>query len=359
MVLQVAKTVYETTPDKTLAAVDVYAKTVSTEPVNSETKAPDALNQKALEGLNPNALTKLYTDFNKDFKDPTKSLTQALATLNSVIKNPKEFTQSLTKDILGDTLRSVGYKGTADDVVKMIKDGPNAQNILNIVGNSNADLKVIIGDVEKMVAGKDLSTVNGISALIGDLTGNDNLLKVLNISPQMSVVKSFIDQAMQLRLPAAVDLLVDSIESHNDRRDLRLYSTLNAANNSDLEFIDKQLDDPEIGAGAISGMFPTIVSTLLSNYVLINRTPTELEAAALITTLDKLDPNWLSYDRDGVMITNVSDLASATEDALSVLLKDDRTFIAANIARQMDTQNMTVATLAMRKYTPPAILNTK
>lgn len=359
MAIQVAKTTYETTPDKKLAAVDVYAKDITSQPINSETSIPDSLKGSYPENYMPNSLNKLYTDFNKDFKDPTKSLSQALDVLNGVVKNPKEFTKSLSKEILGDTLRSVGYKGTSDDIVNYIKDGPNSTNVLNILGNSNADLKVIIGDVEKMVANKDLSTVNGISSLIGELTGNSNLLKILDISPKISVVKGFIDQAMKLRLPEAVDLLVDAIDNDDDKRDLKLYSTLNAAYNSDLDFINTQINDATIGVGAITGIYPTITSTILSNYILTNKVPSSTEAAKLISTLNSLDSKWMTYTRNGKTINSVSDMASATEDAIEVLLKDERTYIMATLARQLDTKNMVEVTLAMRPYTPAAVLTTK
>lgn len=357
MVLQVARTTYETSPDKKLAAVDVYTATVDSTPINNETKLPTTSNNISDIGYTPNSLSKLYTETSKAFKDPTKTLDQALSILGGVVKNPREFAKSLTNDILADTLRSVGYKGTSDDLVNMLKQTPSSTNILDILGNSDADLKVIIGDVEKMVASKDLGTVNGIASLVNELSGNDNLIKVLNISPKISVVKSFMNEAMKLRLPEVVDLLIDTIDSEDDKRELKLRSTLNAAYNSDVSFINNQINDPNIGPGAIGGMYPTIVSVFLSNYVLVNAVPTAEQAAILITMLDKIDSNWLSYDRDGHSIHNLSDLSTASEDAIAILLKDERTFLPATLSRGLDLEDITVATLKLRPLTPVSVLS--
>ena len=70
---------------------------------------------------------------------------------------------------------------------------------------------MVIDGVEQSIAGKDLSSATGVASLIGELTGNSELVKVLDISPKVSVIKSFVDHAMKLRVPEAVDLLVDSI----------------------------------------------------------------------------------------------------------------------------------------------------
>ena len=356
MAITVAPTTYETKVDKKLATVDVYAEAVKTNPVNNETKQPVALANNKLENFTPNETNKLLSDKLNTFKDKTVSLKQALDKIGSVVKNPKDFTDNLTKGILTDTLKSVGYKGNGADIASLIKNGPNSSNLLDMLGNSNPNVKVIVGDVEKIISSKDLGSVTGIASLISELTGNANLIKILNISPKLAVVKSFIDQAMKLRLPEVIDLLMDTMDSEEDLRQLKLHSCLNAAMNSDIGFILKQLNDRDIGRGAIVSLYPNLVSIILENYRLDHMVVTPNDVSVLIQVLSRLDPKWLVYNRNGTEIDDISKLAKASDDALRVLKKNNATYVPALLARSTEGTDMVTTTLNMRPYTPASVL---
>lgn len=356
MVIKVANTAFETTPDVKIAVVDVYAPSVPVVPTNSEVATPTVLDSKGVGGFALKESGDLFSTAAKAFKDKNKSLKQAIDEIGSIAKNPREFTEKLSGAVLNDALKSVGYKGTGSDIVKVIKDGPNSTNILHVIGGMSDELKIVTGNVEKMISGKDLGSVNGIASLIGELTGNDDLLKVLNISPKLSVVKSFVDMAMGLRLPEAVDLLVETMDSAEEKRLLKLFSCLNAAMNSDLDFIVKQMNDSSIGVGAILSLYPELPQAILSSYKTIEQPGTKEDATKLIGVLNRLNPNWMRYKRGSVYINDLQCLTTASDDALEILIYDDVTRVPAMLARSTSSLDMISGTLAMRPYTPAKIL---
>lgn len=356
MVIKVANTAFETTPDVKIAVVDVYAPTVPTVPVNSEVATPSVLDSKGLTGFNLKESGELFSTAAKAFKDKNKSLKDAIKEIGSIVKNPREFTEKLGGAVLADTLKSVGYKGTASDIIKIAKDGPNTTNILHALGGVSDELKVVTGDVQRMIAGKDLDSVNGIASLIGELTGNNDLLKVLNLTPKMSVVKGFIDMAMVLRLPEAVDLLVDTMDTHDEKRMLKLFSCLNAAMNTDLDFLLKQMNDPAIGVGSILSLYPELPEVILTSYKTINQPGTKSDGIKLVGILKRLNPNWLKYKRENVIINDLQSLTTASDDALDVLKYVDETCVPAMLARTTTSLDMVSGTLSMRPYTPAKIL---
>lgn len=352
MAISVAKTYFETEPNKELIVVDVYGETPGSEPVNGEASVPSAPGA-TIDSILPKTVTELL---DKTFKDPNKSLKEAMAEIGAIVKNPREFSEKLGKEILGDTLKSIGYTGTVDDAVKAIRAPVNLKAIMTGMGESNAQLKVIIDGVEKAIDGKDLSTANGVAALIAGLTGDDNLMSVMDVGPQMSVVKGFIDKAMELRLPEAVDLLIETFDKEDEKNKLKLYSTQNAALNGDIDFINKQIDNNDIGPGAIMALNPDLIYTTLMNYSLNGESPTVEHATKLLEILNKLDKNWMSYERDGVRIEDLSAVANASHDALRVLMKNESTMTAAIIASGLDDSDLVTATLNMRPFTPPEVL---
>lgn len=354
MAISVAKTVYETKAYKPLAAIDVYGEPEKGDgPINNETKIPEALANGTLDIFSPKGTAQLK---DKIFKDVGKSLEKALSEIGEFVKNPKDFRDALSKEILGDTLKSIGYTGTLDEAVQAIKKPINFRDVLGGMGDANPALKVIIGDVEKMIDGKDLHTATGIAALLSGLTGNDGLMQVLAVSPKVSVVKGFIDMAMELNLPGAIDELIKTVDDKEEQRQLKLHSTDNAAYHTSLDFLLGQIEDTDIGAGAIVSLYPDINTTTLENYKIKGETPTPEETVLLLNVLNKIDPFWMSYNRNGTPINDLSTLATASDDAIRVLMLDERTYAAALLVKQLKTDDMVTATLNMRPYTPPSVL---
>lgn len=356
MAIKVANTAFETSPDVKIAVVDVYGATVPVTPTNSEVATPSVLDSKGIGGFQLKESADLFSTAAKTFKDKSKSLKQAIDEIGAIAKNPREFTDKLSGAVLGDVLKGVGYKGTANDIVKLIKDGPNSTNVLNAIGGMSTDLKVITGDVQKMISGKDLGSVNGIASLIGELTGNNDLLKVLNISPKMSVVKSFVDMAMGLRLPEAVDLMIEAMDTVEEKRLLKLFSCLNAGMNTDLDFIVKQMNDKDIGVGAIMSLYPELPQVILSSYKIIDLPGTNSDATKLVLVLNRLSPTWMQYKRGTMVIDNLQCLTLASDDALDVLVYNDTTRVPAMLARSTASLDMVTSTLSMRPYTPAKVL---
>lgn len=360
MALTPTKTTFETGPENKVATVDVYGK-VTTKPVNnvkSNSTVNDAANINAYQPASK--LDSLFKETIREFQDPNIRLSDTLNRMSNVIKNPKEFANSIGNALLSDTLTSLGYKGSIDGVVNVINNGhPNTTDLLNIIGGVNDDLRVIVGTVEKAINYGDFNSVNGIANFVAELTGNDSLIKTLDIGPQMLMVKTVMNQAFSLRLPEIADILIDSFSNRDEQRKLRLYATYNAAQYSQLKFINRAVGDIDIGSAAIIGMFPDLPNEILKNYTISeedkNKSLLSL-SNELITLLLSLDKECFYYTRNGVRINSFEVMNNASDDAINVLKMNDQTFIHACLAESYKATNITELTLKMRPYTPVNIL---
>lgn len=353
MALEVKRTTYETGTDKALIVVDVYNDGEHTRTVNNETRTPAGIDNKSLEGFIPKGATDIAAG---GLKRPDFTLKDAMGLLTDVIADPRGFRSSVGDVVMGNVLSSMGYTGSIDEVIKSYSDPVNLRDVLKVAGENNEQLKVIIDGLEKTIDSADLKTVNGISEVIGGLTGNTELIKILNLGPSLSIVNGFIGEAMRLELPGAVDVLINSIDDKESKRKLKLHSTRQAANYGDIDFIDGELGVDGVGAGAILALTPDIISMILQNYRLGGETPTNAHAQKLLSVLNKIDGNWMSYKRGRDDIDNLSYLTEASDDAIRVLLKEPATYVAALISGQLETTDMIGYTLDMRPYTPSSIL---
>lgn len=353
MSLEIQRTTYETGSDKKLIVVDVYSDQEPNKPINNEVSTPAGLNNKSLEGFIPKEATEIS---NAVSKRPDITLKDAMTMLTDVVKDPKAFRKSVGDRVMNNVLSSMGYTGTIDEVIKSYSEPVNLRTVLNAAAESNEQLKVIIDGVEKTIDGADFGSITGISEVVAGLTGNTDLVQILNLGPSLSIVNEFIGEAMRLELPGAIDVLVNSLEDTDSKRKVRLYGTRQAATHSDLAFIEQQIENRDVGAGAIVSLTPDIISVILKNYRLPNGSATREDATSLIRVLNKLDTKWMKYHRGEDYIDNLSYLTEASDDAIRVLLKEPSTYVAALISGQLETSNMVDYTLGMRPYTPASIL---
>ena len=353
MTVDVKKTTFETDAVKKLIVVDVYNEPEPNTTINNEVDTPSGLGNFGIEGYTPKQVTALSKDLGKK---PDFTLKDAMTLLTGVVDDPTDFRESIGDTMMNNVLGSMGYSGTIDDVIKSYSDPINLRTVLTAAGENNAELKVIIDSVEKTIDSADLKSVNGISQVIGGLTGNTDLVKILNLGPSLSIVNEFISEAMRLELPGAVDVLISSIDDNDSKRKLKLYGTRQAASYADLDFLENQINDSAIGAGAIIALTPDIVSIVLQNYKLYGASPTREDAERLLRILNKLDSKWMKYQRGEDYIDNLSYLTEASDDAIRVLLKEPSTYVAALISGQLENNDMVEYTLNMRPYTPASML---
>lgn len=368
------RTVYETGSDKKLITVDVYGETPDGKPINSEVAKPTSDTQKNPELFIPKTVQDLY---DKTLGQSDRPYEKAYAEIKKIVKNPDEFKKSLTKDMAEKVFHAVGYTGTVDSVLTPIKFPRNKKDLLANLSEKNDFFKIFVKEdlpeSEPVHVGVDVrdgmgvtdvyevneqysQRVNTLTNVAGQLSGDERTLDVENGNARLSFIKSYVDEAMELRLPKVVDQLISSIDSTEDQRKLKLYSVINAATHGLIDFIYTQVNDVTIGAGAIMAINPNLVEVILTNYSLGEDRPNIAKAKYLVDLLMKLDANWMTYVRGSDSIIAIDALYNATYDAIRLLIKDERTEYVAILAKDKITNDAIVQTLSMRPYTPATIL---
>lgn len=346
--MNLAKTNFVNAPSQETAVVDVYGTnaTATTDPINNFKEAPTTGTD--ISGFLPS-----------NAEDPFKGMgllnddkfVKAVGKLESVIRDPKAFAKSLGNDLAKDVFASVGYTGDLDGVIATIKDPEQLKaNALAALATQD-EVKVLINGVESVIKNNDLSTANGIAAAISELTGNTTLLKITQISPMLSMVKSLVDNAMRLNLPGAVDALIDVVEDSKERNRLKLNSVLSAASNSDLDFIRSVFDDEDIGVSKVRALYPNLIQVLLSSYRLRSEKDFKAETKKLEDILNRFNSRWYLSKRAGAEIIDISTMSAISNDAVKALSTNPKLCAIVNAAKSVRTQTDLIAyTLSNRVY---------
>lgn len=347
----IAKTTFETGPNSKLAAPDIY-KESTTEPTNALKTAPTAVPVTGNDKFTPpikdkSPLSQLLTQY----KDPSNSVKDMVDRFNNVVNNPKELRNVVGKEVLGTMLTHAGFKGNIEDVKGLIGSNPSTKDILGILGQTNEDLKIVVGGIETVMEG-DLSTVTGVAELLQQITGNSDLIKVLDLTGKIAAFTSAIDIAMEFRIPEIIDLLIDDIKDEKEQRRVRLSSCMSAARHSDLDFIIACCNDSKIGTHAVISTFPDLVTVILENFKFTNEEEINNHAASmkLVNLIFRLKPKWLEYSRNGKKIASVQSMGKISDNAVTALSLDERTLIAANIAKAFPPTDSIKETLITRNY---------
>lgn len=370
MSLVVTRTTYESGSDKKTVTVDVYGENPDGSPINGEVNNPGLLQQKPPDTFIPKTLKDLYDSTLGQKEDPYGKASEAL---KKIIKDPTELGKSLSKDMAEHVFKTIGYPGTVEGLLTPIKVPKNKRELLANLGEKNQFFKIFVKDPDsespELNLGFDVNAglavdgeyeadaayynrVNALSHVLDENTTDAQLVSVYNPTPRMGLMRGYIDEAMDLRIPNGVDIILDSFEDPEEKRALKVLCTMNAAIRSDILFIKKQLEDPDIGAGPIMSLTPNIINLILTNYRLLGTQPTAEEAKFLIDILDMLHDQWLTYRRGSKDILDVSALNKASEDAIKTLLKDKRTELVAILSKNSYASNPVEYTFDMRPYTP-------
>ena len=316
---KLTQTTFTTGWDDKLAAVDVYTRNPSdTNPTNS---APDTTTTSNADmiGIVQQAKS-AATEYSKKIPSLDKKAFQYGYIVSNAIKEINKSggfnSKNISDYVLKEVAKTKGYTGI--DNISNVVNLSSGVNIKNVGAALGGQYKVILDGVE-LVRNGDFSTADSVVKLIGQVTGDTQLAKVINASDEMAMLHGLVDLSVKIKIPELATKIIDKVKTKRDKTALQKTAINAAADVGDAEYLQSIV----IGNDGLD-LDPTAsktVPTLLMNYT---RSNTDINVStqeynSFVDMLRALDANWDKTDRDGKMITNLSVFQDCSLDAKKVL----------------------------------------
>ncbi len=214
--------------------------------------------------------------------------------------------------------------------------------------NPNSELATLFVDGQKYT-NKKYKDVDSLANLISSITGNAQVIKVLDLEGENALFGTIIKSAIALGVPKAIDQILDKISDEKLRKKLMVDNLEISARMSDLVTVNKVLD--EIGVEKALTKVPKLINVLLTFYRIPETKKPESIASLktkLLTLLNRINPTWSDTTRNGVTIKNLEPFTYSSKDARTLFTTDDNYRTLAMIAPTYKSEN--VMRLLRRSY---------
>lgn len=301
---RLANTIFSGSGKETMLVQDAY-KVSTSEPRNSLFDTVKGIYGDAVSGLYANKnsvreLASIIAQAKSGNINKAEMLERALGAMGTSL--PSLLGQ------LGGTIMN-GISGAAGSLI-----GPNAAK----------DIGIIYNNAKLLVSVKDISNAQDMADFLGELTGNSDLLRVINIEAESSIFAGILTQVVSFGIPGLVDDVVAQIQNEEVKKNALQYLSSSSVNGSDLVMINKIIDT--IGITAFLEQNPDGVNRTLSNFFFGTLdTPDTYPAkrAQLIATLVKIDPHWSETLRNSVYVPYLGPFSVASTDAKKLLVMEE------------------------------------
>lgn len=293
MTVSVKPMVYVGTPKDELVVVDVYGGKVPNSPTNLLKSVEKSTNNALAKALVMNkdgaSLFRKAADFvlsGKSFngRDFAKHM------LGEVFPNARASIEDLKGELLNTVGASLGLNAeTAMAAYRATKDG-DYNDVLDVLATTNPIARFYVQGREIVKRAEDIEDVSDLFSLAGDIFGNSEIGKVLNLGEEFKVMKSLVDTAISLRVPELADYLIDKVDEKN-REKLMRNMVYASATHGDANTIYRYLE--LINATELYNEEPDILKYFIQNYKFPEETgPTKENMDKVLAILDKINPGW-------------------------------------------------------------------
>lgn len=358
-----ARTSFESGVDESLATPDVYGGGAPTDPlgaIRDSINSGTSIQGMSLESLGGDGgmlggLGKILSSDMKTFTEQFGKYEKGISVVTNVLNGDKSLIENLKTNMVSDLLSSAGFGTTATKAATSLINGENPMDVVGNLARANPDLKLIMDGVETVVAAKDVDSIEDLLAVAGKISGMDGLGKLLNIGPQLGIIKGLVDKANFLGIPELAKALTNTIKNPKDKKKVELGASLGAAQGANLTMLDDII--ARHGAAAVSGMYPLIVGQILSSYRYPNETKyaTLSEANKLVSLCDQIEPDWMHEKRYGRECISTRYLVNVSKDAKELLYMLDETREAAMVGGKYPATSIMGLAQRQYPYTPMAL----
>lgn len=352
-----ARTSFESGADETLATPDIYGGNTPDTPIGAMRDSINEGNSISIPGIGDGfgGLGELLSQDMASFSAAYGKYEQGIKAVTSVLNGDKSLIENLKTNMVGDLLTSAGFGKTATQLAGSLINGDNPMDIVGSLAKANPNLRLIVDGIETVVGAKDIDSIEDLLAVAGKLSGMEGLGDLLQIGPQLGIIKGLVDKANFLGIPELANSLMKTIKDPSDKKKVELGASLGAAQGGNLTMLKDIIG--KHGAAAVSGMYPQMVGQILSSY----RYPTDKkyatvsEANNLISICNELDKDWMHENRESNRVISMRYLTTVSKDAKELLYLLDSTREATMVASKYPSTSLMGLAQRQYPYTPMAI----
>ena len=232
-----------------------------------------------------------------------------------------------------------GGSGILNQLTAGVKDKLTGQ--LGVSSDLFDKMKVTLGNLSSGYQNGDLNSARGIFDLMGRFCGDSDLFKMVDLGAQTNLLSGLIDQAMSFGFSDAIDRLIDSSQDSKVTTISLENNIRTAVERADLTAINIIADN--IGALRITSRSPEAVVTILARYrIPAGKKDTDYPTlwTALKETLDRIDPHWLTVERNGESLLNLASFRNASDDVKKIAGNDPQIGVLLMIAKDYPSVNL-------------------
>jgi len=180
---------------------------------------------------------------------------------------------------------------------------------------------VVYNNAQLILSVANISNAQDSAEFLAELTGNSDLLKVVNIGAESAIFGGILKELMSFGIPELMDDVIDQIQNETVKANALAYLSTSAVNGSDLVMTNKIID--VIGLTAFLEQNPDAINRTLSSFFFgtldtVDTYPAKrIELLALLT---RIDAHWSESLRNGAYIKNLEPFTVCSPDAKTLML---------------------------------------
>lgn len=356
MAANIAKPAFSTGPNDKAVTVDVYG-TPPQQPTNT---IPGVVNGGIASqnggklSFSGNFVSKMLKEVAGDFTKTGKiDLDKAYSKVAGVTGQTTGTIKSKGGFAVNEVLKTFGfYNSTVGQTLDGIAKGAGAGSFQQYVLNGGTNVKALVGGIKADLKDfRDFDSLTALSNMIGSISGDNEFIKIFNLTDTLAVFQSLNKIAVEYNIPGVMDKLIEKLDA-DDKKAVILGSTKDNNAVSDMKYLETMLD--HVDGSTLLASNPLLIEDVLSSYRFdaTNPVPTLEMATKLDTLLKRINPRWmyLHSDHQPMDVYNLTLFNVCSAAARTLFLRYDMYTIPLTIASTYGKESFVDLAKANYKY---------
>lgn len=312
MPANIAPSAFSTGPNDQAVVVDVYG-TPPTTPTNQipGVNTPGGLVQQTGGRLSFSGdfVSKMLKEVAGDFTKTGKiDIDAAYARVAGVVGQTPGTVKSKGGLAVNTVLQTFGiYNSELGKTLDGIAKGAGAGSFKQYVLNGGTNVKALIGGIKADLDDfRGFDSLTALSNMIGSISGDNEFIKIFNLTDTLAVFQSLNKIAVEYNLPGVMDKLISKLDAE-DKKSVILGSSKDRNAVSDLNYLQTMLNT--VDGSTLLAKNPLLIEDVLASFRLTPAYPDpDLATAQRLDNLLKgINPRWMFKHYNG-QPTDIYDL---------------------------------------------------